>query len=204
MAVYLDDQPVQLDGSTLGDVLQSASAQLAGDRRMVVEVQLDGQPLVGEALTQQASAPVPDEADLRLYSAQPQAVAAGALEQVRQQLAGQQPALNQAADLLQQDKSAEAFAAINAFNEVWLRTMQAIEQASQLMGIDLTELIVDDQPFTTHTGELFTQLQQLRQQVADRDTAALADSLAYEWPDILSRWDGVLAALIEAVDRPNP
>jgi len=49
MAVYLDDEAVALEGDDLGGVLASASERLKPSGRVVVEVEVDGQKLVGRA-----------------------------------------------------------------------------------------------------------------------------------------------------------
>lgn len=203
MTVYLDDQPVALAGDNLADLLASATAQLQPAGRMVVEVQLNGQTLTGDSLTQQATAPLTGDADLRLYSAEPGKLARSVLEEVRAELLAQQTVIERAADLLQQDKPAEAFTLVNAVNEVWLATMRAVEQASPMLGVDLMTLQVAGEPFTKCTKDLLTSLQQFRQQLTDQDTAALADSLGYEWPRLIEQWDAVLGTLIDKSEAPR-
>jgi len=196
MTVYLDDQPVPLTGDRLADVIAAATARLQPAGRMVVEVQLNGQTLAGDSLTQHAAAPLAGDADLRLYSADPHQLARQVLEQVRGELLAQQPVIERAADLLRQDKAAEAFGLVTQTNEVWLATMQAVQQAAPMLGVDLVKLEVDGRPFTAAAGELLTSLRQFKQQLTDQDTAALADTLGYEWPRLIEQWDAVIGKVI--------
>ncbi|MCC6679407.1 MAG: hypothetical protein IT445_00745 [Phycisphaeraceae bacterium] len=198
MAVYLDDREADLEGRTLGELLESAVRQLQSNGRMVVEVQLDGRTLTGDALTEQAAQTVSPEQELRLVSAAPGLVARQALEQVRQELLGQQPVLSDAAGKLQQDQAGAAFTLLGRINDVWLTTLQTIEQAARLLEVNLAELEVDGRQFSDCTNDLFAALQELRRQVQDQDTSALADALEYDWPGLIEQWDAVIGKLVDA------
>lgn len=198
MAIYLDDREADLEGRTLGELLEAAVRRLQSDGRMVVEVQLDGRTLTGDALTEQAAQTVSPEQELRLVSAAPGLVARQALEQVRQELLEQQPVLSDAAGKLQQDQAGAAFTLLGRINDVWLTTLQTIEQAARLLEVNLAELQVSGRQFSDCTNDLFAALQELRRQVQDQDTSALADALEHEWPDLIGQWDAVIGKLVDA------
>ena len=44
-------------------------------------------------------------------------------------------------------------------------------------------------------------LNELYEYLTNRDTVALADTLAYEWPDVTKRWQSVVDDLIQAIDN---
>ncbi len=198
MAIYLDDREADLEGRTLGELLEAAVRRLQNDGRMVVEVQLDGRTLTGDALTEQAALTVNPEQELRLVSAAPGLVARQALEQVRQDLLEQQPVLSDAAGKLQQDQAGAAFTLLGRINDVWLTTLQTIEQAARLLEVNLAELQVSGRQFSDCTNDLFAALQELRRQVQDQDTSALADALEHEWPGLIEQWDAVIGKLVDA------
>ena len=199
MAIFLDDEAVRLEGSSLADVLQSAQQKLECHRRVIVEVQLDGQALSGDQIEQQQTSDV-SAAELRLYSANPAEVAVETLEQVRYRLASVRQTQADAADMLQQDRSAEALQKVAESVEGWMQTQQAISMAASLTGISLEQLNVDGQPVSDITNNLVAALTNMKDLLAAGDTVAMADALAYEWPEYVDTWDRLVERLIDKLE----
>lgn len=199
MAVYLDDQAVALPGESLGAVLRSATEQMQRDGRIVVEVQVDGRPLSGEQIAEQSAAAVAG-AEVRLYSADPAALAVDALEQVRTRLAGVRQAQQQAAEAFQQDRGNDALARLGEAIDGWLRSQEAVTMAADLVGIDLVTLDVDGRPGAELMTGLIEGLQGLKDAVVRGDTVQLADALAYEWPTLVDAWDRLIESLVDRIE----
>jgi len=198
MNVFIDDQPAPVGGQSLGAVLEAATEQLGEQQRVIVEVHLDGQPLVGQDLDAALDAAT-EGRELRLYSAGKRELVRQTVGDVRQRLGEARQLQQDAADLLQQDEAGQALAKVAQTIEVWLQTQQALTQSAALLGYDLAELEHDGEPLRAYTDELLGQLQSLKQLIADGDTVSLADALAYEWPDLTERWDGLLGRFDEVV-----
>ena len=107
MTVYLDDEAVELSGESLGGVIRAANRRLADRGRIVVEVTLEGQGL-GEAELARRQDEVLGLQRLDLRSADPRELALDVLEQVRARLLQVRQEQQEVADLLQQDRPAEA------------------------------------------------------------------------------------------------
>lgn len=195
MAIYLDDQPLELQDADLESALASATAHLAATGRVVVEVQLDGEPLVGDALDQQQTTVLGD-LELRLYSADPQELSVLTLRQIRDRLEDAREAQAQAAQLLQEDQQSLAMGQVMRVIEIWQQTQQAVLHCVQLLGVDLDGKQIDGHSVTQVTDALLEQLRGLRSLLSSRDTVGLADVMAYEWPGTVDQWDRFVTQLI--------
>ncbi|MEX0744931.1 MAG: hypothetical protein WD118_04955 [Phycisphaeraceae bacterium] len=198
MPVFLDDEQLDLPGDNLAAVLAAARDRVTGDGRVMVEVHLDGEPVPAEQLDRAESVAV-EGVDVHLYSADPRELARMTLEQVRGRLGEVGGIQAEAAELLQQDQTAGAMDHVREAIEVWLQTQQAVAHTATLLDIDLDTLAVGDMTFDAITAELIERLQAVKELLAAGDGVALADTLAYEWPELVERWDRLIAALLERI-----
>jgi hypothetical protein len=198
MTIYIDDEMADLPGDDLAALLDAAQSLLEPTGRVVVEVQLDGRPLTGEELEQRQGEPITD-ADLRLYSADPKALAAQTLEQVRERLQHALVLQEQAADLFQHDEPGQALGKIAEAVEVWMQAQQVVSYSAALIQLDLAEMIVDDTPLTTFTDQLIDKLRSLKELITHNDSVGLADALSYEWPQVVQQWDRLLGEMAQAM-----
>lgn len=199
MPVKIDDQPVSLQGGSLRALLAAARDHLEPAGRLVVQVQLDGQPVVEEALDSDQPTDF-SSVDVQMYSASPTDLAVGAIEQAREQIAEARDLQEQAADLLQQDEPAQALQKVGQSIAGWIQAQQAVTQVAQLMGLDLTAIIVDGEPVATRTQALLARLVELKGLLEASDHVALADALAYEWPEATEKWDAALGAIVQHIE----
>ena len=195
MSIYLDDDPVEFAGGDLAAVLEQAREALVGSGRMVVEVRLDGQVLNPNELDAEQHTPVGDT-ECRLYTADPRQLAVETLQQIAQRLNDAGQAQAEAAELLQQDRTADAMKHVTAANEAAQQTQQAVLHSATIVGVDLDGRSVDGQPVSQIVGLLLEQLKELRDLLAAGDTVALADALAYEWPQTIERWQALIGEMV--------
>lgn len=199
MTVFLDDVAVQLDGERLGEVLISAQQRLEPAGRIIVEVKLDGKAVVGDDVADRQEEPLSDR-DLRMTSADPRELTLMTLTQVREELDTLRQLQSEAAEQLQQDQPAEALRQFGEALNVWLAVQQAVLHASQVMDIDLDAMIVADQTLADRVEQLRQQLEEVKDMIVHGDTVALADALAYEWPQTVDRWDALISQLIDQIE----
>lgn len=198
MSIYLDDDPADFTGGDLAAVLEQASDSLAESGRLVVEVQRDGKTLSAADLDEHQNTPVGDS-EWRLYSVDPRELAVQTLEQVTQRLDEARQAQAEAAELFQEDRAAEALEQIAKAVDAWQESQQAVRQTAALVGLELDGRSVDDQPVEQIINLMIDQLKELRDLLAAGDTVALADALAYEWPQTIDRWQALVGQMIEWV-----
>ena len=198
MSIYLDDDAVDFAGDDLASVLEQAREALAGSGRLVVEVLLDGKVLDPDGLDAEQNTPVADS-EWRLYTANPRELAVATLQQVAERLNDARQAQAEAAELLQQDRPADAMKHVTVAIEAWQQTQQAVLYSATLVGIDLDGRAVDGQPVDQIVLLLLDQLKELRELLSAGDTVAMADALAYEWPQTIDRWQVLIGKLIDWV-----
>ena len=200
MAVYLDDEILNSSGPNLGSSLDVAQNHLVPVDPVVVEVQLNGQTLAGNALDRYQNESLQD-AKLRLYSATPAELATTTLEQARAELQHARQEQIAAAELLQQDNRAEAMQKVSQVIEIWLQSQQVLLQITRLLGLRLDDLHIDDRTVSERTQRILEQIQSLRNVIQAGDTVGLTDALAYEWPEICDQWDHVFEELVHEIER---
>jgi len=198
--IYLDNQEVEFHADSIGSAITTATDVLGGQGRVVVEVRLGDRLLTGLDLTGSQTRPIGSD-DLWLYSANPKNLAMDTLVQVRAQLNEAPGVLQQAADLLQRDQANEAMAQVSDMIGLWLATQQAVQRSAALMGVDLDQVSVGDQTVGLLARELVGHLHTLKQVLEDRDTVALADMLAYEWPGQMQKWGQLVNTLSGQIEQ---
>ncbi len=200
MAVYLDDEAVELSGGDLAAVLTAARDRLAGSGRLVVEVQVDGEAVAADAW-QGATVRSLSGSDLRLYTADPRDLSRSTLESLLAALDEVAKWQREAAELLQQDQQPQAMGKLTQAMEVWQQSQQAVTQATTLTGIDLNDTAVDGEPASAIIDQVLAQLRAVRDAIQSGDMVGLADSLAYEWPGTTEKWQKLVTSVIEKIDR---
>jgi hypothetical protein len=198
MAVYIDDEPVELEGEHLSGVLAAAQAYLRPRGRLIVEVSVDGRPVVGEQLDAQAALSVAGS-EVRLASASPEELVCAALEDARAALAEARDLQMEAAELLQQDDAGAAMRKVAAAVTLWQQTQEAVMQSLRVTDVRLEDLRVDGRGSDELIQELIDQLKRVMELKVHNDAIGLADALAYEWPRTLEAWDRMIEQLIDRV-----
>ncbi|MEM1211340.1 MAG: hypothetical protein AAGI68_03485 [Planctomycetota bacterium] len=199
MPIRLDDAPLTTDGPRLRDAIAAAVLTLQNQGRMLVEVKIDGDTVPEAQLEDRADDSV-EASQVELFSANPTALTTSVLEQCRGRLDDARDLQEDAAELLQRDQVGDGLSKLGDSIEPWLQTQQAVAQSAVIAGIDLNTFDLDGQPLIASIEALLTQLKDLKQLIEAQDTIALADALAYEWPETTDRWDKLLAALIDRIE----
>jgi hypothetical protein len=194
MPIYLDGERLETSAATLGGLHDEAQRRAADGGRIIVEVALNGEPLTEAALEVSRNNQVLGS-EIRLESADPRELAGSTLEQVRQGLGDARAAQSEAANLFQQDQPSDAMQQVSRAISVWQQTQQAVLHSTMLLGIKLDEKTFEDQPVLAMTDSLLGQLRGLRDLIAAGDTVGLADTLAYEWPEMTDRWDRLIVEI---------
>ncbi|MEM0915196.1 MAG: hypothetical protein AAGK09_11375 [Planctomycetota bacterium] len=202
MPTYLDDQPFATQAPTLAAALDAVRRDVEASGRLIVEVTLDGQGLVGESLQAQAEAGLED-AELRLYSAEVVEVVGDALREVRASIDRIEGMHAEAADHLQRGDQSAGLATVGEVIELWLGVQVGVGQAASVAGIELEGLAVGATTAEALIAGLLERLQELKGQIESGDTIALADALAYEWSEITAPWGELVdTLLVRVVDGP--
>ncbi len=194
MQVLLDDIPCNVQARTVGEAIEGG-ADLARDRgRLIVDVTVDGSNLseadLASAQHQSRTAQV-----VRLTSADP-------VELVRQTLGDACEALTEAAELqreaaqlLQSDQHTVSMDKLTEAITIWLCVQEAVIKSAQLIGLDLDAAGSGDQGLPDAIRRLKERLEAVHRALQDRDEISLADTLLYEFPQVIEQWQRLLGEL---------
>ncbi len=194
MQILIDEVPCNVDAGTVGEAIKSAS-DLARDRgRLIVDVTVDGSRLTEADL---ASSRRHDEAAeiIRFTSGDPVEIVTHAFEDAQDALAEADELQREAAELLQSDQHTVSMDKLNEAVSIWLSVQEAIVKGAQVVGLDLDTVHVDGAPLQDMIQRLNECLKIVRRGLQDRDEIALADTLLYEFPQIVEQWRGLLRNL---------
>jgi hypothetical protein len=198
--MLLAGEPIEARGATLRDALAGIRATLPAGR-LIVEVRRDDQPLLDDELEAALEAPLAESDDLHLVTTDRDTLALDALDHARARLDFAADRQLAAADQLQQDQPAEAFANLGEAVGAWVQSVQAVLGTANTLELPLDTLALPDgRPIAVVTQQIAQMLKDARQQLEDRDELGLADALAHDWPALTQQWGDVLDAVIEHVE----
>lgn len=198
MKCKIDEQLVEIEATELGKVLATAQSHLQEQGRVVVEVLVDNESLVGDEIAERQNEAI-DSQDIQLISAKPNELAIETLEQVDARLQESMQTQSDAAKLFREDRSADALQHVSQIIETWLKVQQAVLQCCQLTNVEFNQIRSESFTATELTERLLKQLQELKSLVETGDSTALADALELEWPDIVTQWRSVIEHLLETI-----
>ncbi len=201
MIVTLDGE--QLDGlgsaeQTLQALIDRVRAEHLGER-LVVSVACDGEPVVGDELTQRLGQPLGDVERVDLASANRRDLVVDALREVAGRLEAAQANYAETARDFHAGKMTEAITGFAEFLTAWQLCQRVLLECSTLLGEDLTAVECAGQPVRDHLNELADKLRELRDAFESRDAVLLSDFIQYELPEICDRWQRVMAQLADHV-----
>lgn len=201
MKVLLDDMPCEVNATTVGEALDAASAVAEQRGRLIVDVSVDGTRWTESDLSNSdrtdAAAGV-----VHFTSAAPR-------ELVRQTFADAADALTDADDLqretaqlLQADHRTVSLDKLNEAISIWLQVQEAIVKGSQLVGLDL-DAVALPRPIGESISALNQRLTSLHGALTRNDVIALADTLLYEFPEVVEEWRSILDELQRLLEKKN-
>ena len=198
MQLTLDQQPVEVEANQLGQMLAAMQSHVQEQGRIIIEVIVDGESIVGDEIQKRQNQTVEGKS-IALISAKPDELAIQTLTEVEARLAQTLEIQQQASQWLQENRELEALQHVSTIIETWLNVQQAVLQCCQLANIDFNELRADDFNSQELTERLLGQLQELKTLIETNDSSALADVLAFEWPDTVKHWRSLIEQLIHTV-----
>lgn len=198
MQCRIDEQVVEIEANQLGKVLAAAQSHLQEQGRVVVEVLVNNESLIGDQIAERQNESV-EGLDIQLISSSPKDLSIETLQQVDMRLQESVAIQLEAANLLRADRGKEALEQVSQIIDTWLKVQQAVLQCCQLANVDFSELRADGFTATELTERLLGQLQELKSLIETADYSALADVLEHEWPDVVEQWRDVIRQLTDTI-----
>ena len=195
MQILLDDIPCHVQAQTVGEAIEGG-AEVARDRgRLIVDVTVDGSRLSEtdiESVRQQTrTAQI-----VRLVSADPVELVRQTLNDAREALSEADGLQREAAELLQSDQRTVSMDKLTEAISIWLCVQEAVIKGTQLIGLDLDAEPADgEEDLPDAIRRLREQLDAVRRGLQDKDEIGLADTLLYEFPQVIEQWQRLLGDL---------
>jgi len=195
MRVLLDGNEIQSAEPTLAGAINAGRAAAEAEGRAIIEVAVDGAPVLGDGLEQPSADPI-EGAEVTLTSTDPVSLvkttlldAAEALEQTRPQHAS-------IAEGLQAGESGEALGQLSSTLQVWQAAQDVLTRGWMLLGRDPGSLEVPPEAGAESVDQmverLATELREIKRALGDQDLAAVADVVGYELEPMAEHWVALL------------
>lgn len=199
MRVFLDDQPIPIATPTLAAALAAVRESAERGGRIVVEVFRNGQP-VPQAILERPSEEPDTDAEVRCASADPRLLVADSLRQAAQELAASRESHAAAAKAIQTSRLEEAMPHLSSAMATWTQVHAAVTTGAELLGLDPSQPITPGGPALAESvRQLSTRLAEVKRTLQAQDWSGLADSMAYDLPELIDHWGRLLTALADEV-----
>ncbi len=206
MRVLLDDIEIPTDRPTLGGALRAVRAEAERRGRVVIEAQMDGQPIPDRHL----ESPPEDliaTGELRFITTDPVALVKTTFMDVADALDGARTDQAAAADLIQTGQIDQGLRQLGVALGVWENVRQAVSNGVALIGLNADALSVpsngQDLVLSDCVTSLAGRLGEVKRSVLAQDWSGLSDALSYDMEDQAKDWTGLLRGLAETISRPE-
>ena len=200
MRVLLDDIPCDVTATTVSQAIEAAAVVANNKGRLIVEVSVDGSQWTEQQLTSpEAQVAIADV--VCLTSAEPAEMVGDTFADAAEALADADELQQDAAELLQAGQHRVSMDKLQEAISIWLSVQEAIVKSAQLIGLNLDDVVVNDTPLTASISRLNERLQTIRSALRENDLIGLADTLLYEFPEVVQEWREILDDLQQRVGR---
>jgi hypothetical protein len=186
---------------TVGEAIDAAS-RLAADRgRLIVEVVVDGEQWTDAELSEPGR--LGSAADvLQLATAEPRTLVAAAFADAEEGLRDIAQLQREAAELLQEDRQTVAMDRLGDAVSIWASIHETVTKGAEIAGLDLQSQHVGAAPLRDAVARLGGRLHAVRDALSHDDQISLADTLLYEFPEVVTEWRAILAELRQRLEQP--
>jgi len=195
MRTILDGAAIEIDRPTVACAIASAAAVAQERGRIVVEVEVDGQPLSGPQLETPSDAEG-EASEVKLTSAEPRHLVGVTLAEAADAVGVSGATHTHAATLLQEGNEGKAAEAIGEVLSIWNAARSAFDHGAALLGEDLLGQLERSK---NAAEELAVHLEALRAGVQLNDWSAVADTLEHDLGPQTRVWSGLLREASERV-----
>lgn len=194
MRVLLDDRPLEIDPPSVAGAISAARAAVEADNRIVIEILADGRS-IDHSILETPPADSGGLSELKFVTADPNAFVAVTLSDTHALLDEASASHQQAADELTAGNRDRAIDPLRGALESWAVVRDVIEKSASLLAIDPRAIECDAGTGGAIIDGLTDTLTEIKRALGEQDDAALADVLAYDMPEQIERWRGLLGTL---------
>ncbi|MCR4314719.1 MAG: hypothetical protein NUW37_00060 [Planctomycetes bacterium] len=183
--------------SDFGPVIDQLRKLLSENGRLIEGCTVDGQPLTPNLEFRLRRVKVADIGDVNIVTNTPTGLARLVLTSLDRNFEKFGEALVRTAELLQTGKGVDAAKLLAQFLGEVYETIEAVQSASQLLGVDLGSLEISGGTVESSAKELAILLEQTQEAIASADHVTISDILEYELAPSLENWHEIIRVLLD-------
>lgn len=202
MSIILDEQALDTQTgplNTLADALDLAQTRMNGTGRIIVKVEVDGQELSGQEISNGATYSIVDRS-VKLATADQKQLSLTLLGKMHAliEFLGQQH--QQVAVSIEKGQQAVAFKQLTEVLNAWQQVHMAYTGLINMLKLDLATMMIGERSGQDVMQQFSQQLREIAEALQKKDMVLLGDILQYEMDNAIQNWNELLAATLGAVD----
>lgn len=203
MQVLLDGRLIPVDRATVAAAIGAGARQAQSAGRVIVSATVDGRELTDAELASPSDA-LTNALEMRLTTSSPADLVGEMLTSAADAVRNIRASQQEAAALIQAGKVQEAGEHLQSVFTVWQAVTGGLEQAAELLSLDLSTLRVPDGYGDTLAVSpqieiLVEKLRDLQDGLKSQDWSRVADVLGFDLDECAKSWDQLLSGLGRAI-----
>lgn len=205
MEVLLDGtriDDVSAQSETLRQTLLGIQSRHCRASQLVVGLTCDGEVVSGEQMEEALGKRASEFNRVDITTSTAESLVFDAMTQASISLEDTESAVQSVANQLTEGRTDEAIKALSECLQVWQQVHTAVAHSIQILNIDVTAMMIQDETLTAVIAMPKDVLTQIKDALQAQDHVLLADLLQYEFSTVTEKWHAIIARLRqEAEDR---
>jgi len=174
-----EDLVIPEENETLGQLLIQLEEWIRDNKRVIVQVKLEGKSLSEEDKKILFNRKVSEFKILELFTANPWQWAINSLEEIKVYLPEIARKMEKVSFLIQQGNCKNAFSLLERYIGLWDEINEALAKIEKIFALDYTKILLKKNA-SYEMKELMQFLEEAKRAIKDNDLLTLADILEYE------------------------
>jgi hypothetical protein len=203
MELFIDDDRVDAESvgnGTLEETLHHVQSNLCAPGRMVVALRCDDQDVPADNMVSTLKKPVSSFEQIEVFTSTQGELVKETMTHASASLSQTEAECDRIADCLTEGKTAEAMEALGNCMAVWQQIHDGISKSIQILQLNAAQMEINGEPLMDVVAKPMDVLLQVKQALESQDHVLLADTLKYEFSDVMREWHAVLAAIRKHAD----
>ncbi|PKM82400.1 MAG: hypothetical protein CVU89_05195 [Firmicutes bacterium HGW-Firmicutes-14] len=203
MKLIIDGKAIKHDFSgelKLQDVVQSVSREIASNRRIITNFEINGAPLEGSD-SQLADLTVAETGEFTIFTNLLETIITDSLSGLTKYLPQLVAGIEECAAMLQAGKRTEAMDMLQQCVTGLGWFTEIIDKSGQLITSAISPSLVEDLALLEKRQDINKVLNQVVENLTNEELLAVSDLLEYELAPLLSEWNMLIPQVIEKIEQ---
>ena len=203
MELFIDDHKVETEfvgDGTLEDTLRQAQSDICAPGRMVVTVRCDDQDVPANDMASTLEKTASSFDRIEIFTSTQGDLVKETMTHAAESLTKTEAECDRIADCLTEGKTSDAMEALGHCMAVWRQIHDGVSKSIQILQLNPTEVQINGEPLIDVIARPKDILLQVKQALESQDHVLLADTLKYEFSDVMREWHAVLATIRKQAD----